>query len=531
MKLKIWIFFISVMLLFQVPPKIFACGHITWSEETDSPPLGEDFFANNEPTLMCALGFPNLSSSEEGGLRTCMRVSYPCDGFWLSIQIVSYASDSEAQSVWNTFVGDAIIQPVLNNDYGTLLESAPGFFLVKDGTYVSENADYGSLNLWAIYQGCIIGVKRTRITAEVETPPLSTAQACWNQAYIYARDLIDRKCGVSDPCAGGRLPLPSGLQALPSGDSVSLPVFGTDINQVRPLGLGGVADNSDVDKNRVDYHIGLCPFEQPVDIYLGTIDPCTTGLYLLDEQQRPKFTLPITPLVRGASGKTDLQLSGTFGGLYGTVQPISKGVYTVYLAVTPQGGDLSDAYLLTESFGIECEGRMPVPTSQQFFSYEPGAVVVTGHDPGRIKPLAVGPCALDGDLVILHYDFCPFEGDVDVHLALYCPSDDPQNIYYLVNRPDLYGTSFHGSEDDLFEKVNIELGMKLPSRCLDDDAYFDVNQADPSVLALGNVSFLPHSPCYCMLVITPKDQRDKYYAWITYLDINLKQAIINTLNN
>lgn len=173
------------------------CGYITWSETTDSPPGGEDFRANNEPTQFCALGFPNLSPSEEGGLRTCMGVSYPCGEFWLDLDITSYATDAEARGVWDAFIGDDSVQKILANDFGSLLDSGPDWFLVMGGTYLyPETYDYGFLNLYALHQGCIVGIKRTRISAASTTPQLSTAQACWNGAFAFAKDLIDRKCGV-----------------------------------------------------------------------------------------------------------------------------------------------------------------------------------------------------------------------------------------------------------------------------------------------------------------------------------------------
>jgi hypothetical protein len=124
------------------------CGYITWSETTDSPPGGEDFRAYNEPTQICALAFPNLSPSEEGGLRTCMSVSYPCGEFWLNVEITSYATDAEARSVWNAFIGDDYVQKILANDFGSLLDSGPDWFLVMGGTYLyPETYDYGFLNL------------------------------------------------------------------------------------------------------------------------------------------------------------------------------------------------------------------------------------------------------------------------------------------------------------------------------------------------------------------------------------------------
>lgn len=95
-----------------------------------------------------------------------MGVSYPCGEFWLDVDITSYATDAEARDVWNTFIGDASVQKILANDFGSLLDSGPDWFLVMGGTYLyPETYDYGFLNLYALYQGCIIGIKRTRISA------------------------------------------------------------------------------------------------------------------------------------------------------------------------------------------------------------------------------------------------------------------------------------------------------------------------------------------------------------------------------
>lgn len=196
--MKTWIGIFLGLLIFLSPSTIFATGHITtWNEETDSPTSGDYFFANNEPTKWCDPGWPNLSQDELGGLRTYMRANCSCDKFWLSISIISYATEAEAQAVWNTFSGKKWIQDLFIYHIDNIVVSEPNLLVKKAGLYYDKYADYGSLNLYAVYRGCLITIDRTKISPGIETPPLSVAQSCWQEAYTYAKALIDRKRGVT----------------------------------------------------------------------------------------------------------------------------------------------------------------------------------------------------------------------------------------------------------------------------------------------------------------------------------------------
>ena len=173
------------------------CGHIvTWSEA--DKPAGSDWdFFNNKPTTMNSPGFPNLSTSAEGGPRTSFDATYTCAGVWLDFRIVSYATDAEARSVYDVFRSDPMIQQIADNDYGSLVSADSSHLATMGGTYTSEYADYATLSLYAVYRGSLITVERTRGHLPPATPPLDDMTACFGTAYTYARGLIDAKCGAT----------------------------------------------------------------------------------------------------------------------------------------------------------------------------------------------------------------------------------------------------------------------------------------------------------------------------------------------
>ncbi len=200
--MKTWIGIFLGLLIFLSPTTIFASGHITtWSEETDSPPSGEYFHANNEPTKFCDPGFYAMGPDDLGGLRTCMIATWPCDKFWLSIDIVSYATEAEAQAVWNTFISKRSMQDLFTYHSDYVMVSESNRLLIKGGKYLDHNQNcdncYGYLDLFAVYRGCLIKIGRTRISSGIETPPLGVAQSCWQEAYTYIKALIDRKRGLT----------------------------------------------------------------------------------------------------------------------------------------------------------------------------------------------------------------------------------------------------------------------------------------------------------------------------------------------
>ena len=172
------------------------CGHIkTWSD-MDAPQGSDWSFYNNVPTQFCPAGFPNLSPSEEGSLRTCFNATSSCAGVWLDLNIISYETDQEARTVYDVFRSDPIIQQIAEDKFNSLISADNNHLLTMGGTYTSTLAHYGLLNLYAIYRGTLINIERVRGHLPPATPPLDDMIGCWNAAYMNARSIVDKKCGV-----------------------------------------------------------------------------------------------------------------------------------------------------------------------------------------------------------------------------------------------------------------------------------------------------------------------------------------------
>jgi len=142
---------------------------------------------------------------------------------------------------------------------------------------------------------------------------------------------------------------------------------------------------------------------------------------------------------------------------------------------------------------------IPLPTSQQYFTYEPILQPVTNIDPAQAKPVGVGSVATGGDTVSLRVSLAEFSGPVDIYLGIYAPSIDP-NIWLI--KPDLNLQPL--SEGLVPWKVNT-------TGPIDDPLYGDIP-----------VSSLPEGDYYPFLYIevAPSGSTSAYYLWMTYFAIS-----------
>jgi hypothetical protein len=73
---------------------------------------------------------------------------------------------------------------------------------------------------------------------------------------------------------------------------------------------------------------------------------------------------------------------------------------------------------------------MPVPTSEEVFTYGPVDIPVMSADPAAAKPLGVGPVSAGGDLLDIKV-MAQFSGPVDVSVGIYAPAVDEMDIFFL----------------------------------------------------------------------------------------------------
>ena len=121
-------------------------------------------------------------------------------------------------------------------------------------------------------------------------------------------------------------------------------------------------------------------------------------------------------------------------------------------------------------------------------------------------------------------DFCQFDGWVDTHFGIYCPSEDLFNIYFV--------NSEGKTEQDIFQKVSLFKFLfagELPPFAQSTNWDYDNTQFYPTNFFKGFSSGLPKKRCYYIAAVSPAGVRDKFYAWILPLDVNIKDAFTKLL--
>ena len=492
---KIWMSSVFFCTLIFICSQSYAegCGAITTWNSGDAA-----FFTSNQGTVYSfentPFPIPNLGEA-------------------LVTSIDIHLANGPAIRIWS-HEDDGAAQTSLTNYLALKPWSASNLHTYGDYNLVYELDDHGMVkvvDLIANYRGNLIEM----LSYFFEDRSLSGELPVYDLWFSQVKALIDSKCSGS--CGAGKIPLPEGVQAFDHTyeEEISAPVSGCNPETIRPLALEGS-----------NFHIKLCPFEQPVDIFVGAMDSVSAWIYLLDEQQHPVSLSTEKPFMRHVTGAIDILIPNRFGGLWGDKVLTSKGEHNILLGVVPSGGDFSNMYLWQESTLTECKNKIPLPTSRQFFFDDPRPAAVSGTELEEIKPFGVGAYAVGEDLINFHYEFCPFEAPVDIHVALYCPDSDLLNVYFLVNRDIEITSPEQVTEDLFFEKVSINHLDTFPQPCWRDDTWFDEWQEDPSSFFVGLASQVPAGNCFYMVAVTPKDVRDRYYAWVTHVDLNLKDAII-----
>ena len=164
---------------------------------------------------------------------------------------------------------------------------------------------------------------------------------------------------------------------------------------------------------------------------------------------------------------------------------------------------------------------MPVPTGAQAFSYQPVNMPVVSDDPAQAKPIGVGPLATGGDTIDLRVDIGPFAGPVDVSLALYGPTIDSDDLYFIVPGVGLQRLSDAVRDEDRTESDthkesdSHDRERRIRDRVLWKNNVTSVNEE----IFMGNATALPSGLYPLVLNVTSHDNPDNSYRWITYMFI------------
>ena len=167
---------------------------------------------------------------------------------------------------------------------------------------------------------------------------------------------------------------------------------------------------------------------------------------------------------------------------------------------------------------------MPVPTSEEVFSYAPVDLPVVNSDPAQTKPIGVGPVATGGNIVDIKVNVGPFAGPVNVSFVVYAPALDFDDLYFM-----------RGND------------LKLLSEAVDEDSEISGQDSDSDNedghdshrshnfgnlvtwkhnvtgvnenIYTGPVSDLPSGLYTLVLVVKSQTDKDQSYRWVTHITI------------
>ena len=149
------------------------------------------------------------------------------------------------------------------------------------------------------------------------------------------------------------------------------------------------------------------------------------------------------------------------------------------------------------SGGMMNPGTMPMPSSQQMFSYGPMPAPVMGTDMAGTMPIGVGSAAMGGSMLTVHATVGQFAGPMDMYFTVYAPAIDPFTIFMV--HPD---GSIQPASMGVVPFMHGVTGM-------DQD------------MANMPVSMLPMGTYTIGLMATPSGSAmSNYYLWMTSFEVN-----------
>jgi len=266
---------------------------------------------------------------------------------------------------------------------------------------------------------------------------------------------------------------------------------------------------------------------------LNAVDKAGVTGYILKES-------PVPPEVSDAGWTQTPPSSFTF---------TKSGVRHLYAWAKDAAGNISKKRSAKVRILIQSTD-IPVPTKQRTFIYEPIVSPIGNVKPSAARPLGVGPVAIGGDTVDMEISLNQFSGPVDVYLGLYALSND-------VSAKDLHKASKRDKDEDADDDAEepdddsgtneIYLKDELSIEGLPSGPYvpqdisilqtenrlqalvtgqegiqpWETGVTDISGPVLDSVpsSVFPSGTYVVLLGVTPPNDRDKYYLWVTYFTI------------
>ena len=433
-------------------------------------------------------------------------------------------------SEWES--GKALIEEFYRQNFGVTVKDEANLLVLAQPT---ADGGYKRLNALELYQGgnildCEIVPQECTKNAYCVGVSVESMSPVYAEQLKRQKEIIDKKCapGPVDEC-DQKIPLPKTAEDFMHEEILPSPVLGNNPEEISPIGFGDIATGG----NTVTFRIDICPFEGPMAFFLWY------EYYALDANN--KVTTFFTPSEKpedilwkyNVTDSIKQEIPGDFGGLFPDAQHLPKGNNFFHLMAIPLNGNMDfTAYEWTYDLTIKCEDYIRQPEGKQKFHIKPAAMPLTGNDPEKIQPFAIGPYALGGDVLDMRVDFCAFEPfetfaeSTDIHFGIYCPSEDLFNIYFVNGEAK--------TEQDLFQKVSsikFLFSPELPPIAYSYKNLFENEQEGAVRFFGGKTSELPKKRCYYIAAVTPRGVRDRFYAWILPLDVNIKNAMAEYLLN
>lgn len=391
------------------------------------------------------------------------------------------------------------------------------------------------------------------------TVPLEIHTVLFDQALA----MINAKCS-SDGC-GEEIPLPQGnLVYFYEQNGMAAPLGASRPADMKPLFITPATGDGRHEGGTI--HVAFCPFKGPVDIYLVfQYEHWDSPLYILNSQGQAEYlsgVKKIDPWRSNVTGRFTAEISGDFGGLFKSGNAPPLGAHHFLIGVAPHGDtSFQNLYVWGTPYIVGCETvRLPRPTGRNIYLTETVPVLAWTQDPdpSSVRPFAVGPVALGGEVTNLHYGLCPFECNAlpcplfDVYYGLYAPEYDLENIYFYNleagDFPAPNGLTTQALEAYLWKKVPVSVFLDMPGEAiLEEGASIDPDPAQQTLMSIaiqGPQFFMAQLPMHALIqepqaissqemdtfhlfAVSEHGVRDKYYAWVTTgPNLNIKDAIV-----
>jgi Protein of unknown function (DUF1566)/Bacterial Ig-like domain/Putative binding domain, N-terminal len=159
------------------------------------------------------------------------------------------------------------------------------------------------------------------------------------------------------------------------------------------------------------------------------------------------------------------------------------------------------------------DGAIPVPSSQQTWTYVPVPLPVRSADLSKTAPIGLGPIASGEGEISVSIDLPRFMGPVDVYFGYYAPALDSDNIYVL-------------TPADTFTPISVADPLHEGATPWLSNISGVVHESLASALGNISISSLPAGTYTAYLLVSPAGSLDSFYLWSTSITIPTNLNIV-----